>query len=54
MLFTGQEYCKILNKNALPCIHGVLLAVCMLTLLISGDFSELSELSLPRFSTLKK
>ena len=30
MLFTGQEYCKILNKNALPCIHGVhaLLAVC--------------------------
>ena len=33
MLFTGQEYCKILNKNALPCIHGVLLAVCTLTLL---------------------
>ena len=30
MLFTGQEYCKILNKNDLPCIHGVhvLLAVC--------------------------
>ena len=22
MLSTGQEYCKILNKNALPCIHG--------------------------------
>ena len=29
MLFTGQEYCKILNKNALPCIHGVLLACCL-------------------------
>ena len=51
MLFTGQEYCKILNKNALPCIHGVLVAVCTLTLLIRGDFSELS---LSRFSTLKK
>ena len=37
MLFTGQEYCKIVNKNALPCIHGVLLAVCTLTLL-SGTF----------------
>ena len=46
MLFMGQEYRKILIKNALPCIHGVLLAFCTLTLPIWGDFSELS---LPRF-----
>ena len=43
MIFTGQEYCKILNNNALPCIHGVLVASVRLLCF--------SELSLPRFST---
>ena len=23
MLSTGQEYCKILNKNALPCVENL-------------------------------
>ena len=40
MIFTGQEYCKILNKNALPCIHGVLLAVCTLTVKKTGKPRE--------------
>ena len=50
MLFTGQEYCKILNKNTLPRIHGVLLAICTLTLLRVENLGSDNSLKSPQIS----